>query len=188
MSDQKFFFHDQKRDTTSSVKWSKRFECLSSFLKHLFLPCNFRLLFYSRIYSVYSCFSLKNLMKTGNGQLKYCIPRPFSRCLISLCSSLSDFNSIFIFFDWSRSCLIHRWAKLIVQGFCSGFSSLGSQYFMYICLGYPHLTSFRVTSRCTLGLPGNTNSSANDMFYSNSVYYRWITQSIAHETERERQV
>ena len=124
-------------------------------------------------------------MKTGNGQSKYCTPRPFSRCLIRLCSSLFDCNSIFIFFDWSRSCLIHRWAKLIVQGFCDGFSSLGSQYFMYISLGYPHLTSIRATSRCTLGLPGNTNSRANDMFYSNSVYYRWITRSIAHDTERD---
>ena len=33
-------------------------------------------------------------MKTGIGQSKYCIPQPFSRCLISLCSSLFDFNSM----------------------------------------------------------------------------------------------
>ena len=33
-------------------------------------------------------------MKTGIGQSKYCISRLFSRCLISLCSSLFDFNSI----------------------------------------------------------------------------------------------
>ena len=34
-------------------------------------------------------------MKTGIyiGQWKYCIPQPFSRCLISLCSSLIGFNS-----------------------------------------------------------------------------------------------
>ena len=128
-------------------------------------------------------------MKTGDGQSKYCIPQPFSRCLISLCSCLFDFNSIFIFSDLSRSCSIQRWAKLIVQGFCSGFSSLGSQFFMYISLGwYPYLTSFSVTSRCILGLSGNRNSSANDMFYSNNVYYRWITRSIDHETERELQV
>ena len=32
------------------------------------------------------------LMKTGIGESKYCIPQPFSRCLISLCRSLFDFN------------------------------------------------------------------------------------------------
>ena len=31
----------------------------------------------------------------STGQYHYCIPQPFSRCLISLCSSLFDFNSIF---------------------------------------------------------------------------------------------
>ena len=57
--------------------------------------CNFRLLFYSSIYSVYSsCFSQINLMKTGIGQSKYCIPQPFSHCLISLCRSLFDFDSM----------------------------------------------------------------------------------------------
>ena len=36
---------------------------------------------------------LINLMKTGIGESKYCIPQPFSRCLISLCRSLlSLFN------------------------------------------------------------------------------------------------
>ena len=34
-------------------------------------------------------------MKTGIGQSKYCTPQPFSRCLISLCSSLFDLNCIF---------------------------------------------------------------------------------------------
>ena len=43
-------------------------------------------------------FFLINLIKTGIGQSKYCIPQPFSRCLITLCSSLFDFNSIFIVF------------------------------------------------------------------------------------------
>ena len=57
------------------------------------IPCNFLLLFYSSICSVYSWFFLINLMKTGIGQSKYCIPQPFSRCLISLCNSLFDFNS-----------------------------------------------------------------------------------------------
>ena len=33
-------------------------------------------------------------MKTDIGQSKYCISRPFSRCLISLCSTLFYFNSI----------------------------------------------------------------------------------------------
>ena len=46
------------------------------------------------IYSVYSWFFLINLMKTGIGQSKYCIPQPFTCCLISLCSSLVDFDSI----------------------------------------------------------------------------------------------
>ena len=58
------------------------------------IPCNFRLLLYSSIYSVYSWFLLINLMKTVIGQSKYCIPHPLSRCLISLCISLFDFNSI----------------------------------------------------------------------------------------------
>ena len=30
------FFHDQKRDMTSSVTWSERFEYFSSFLKYIF--------------------------------------------------------------------------------------------------------------------------------------------------------
>ena len=33
-------------------------------------------------------------MKTGIDQSKYCIPQPFSGCLISLCSSRFDFDSI----------------------------------------------------------------------------------------------
>ena len=43
---------------------------------------------------MYSWFFLINLMKTGIGQWKYCIPQPFSRCLINLCSNLFDFNSV----------------------------------------------------------------------------------------------
>ena len=31
-------------------------------------------------------------MKTGIGKSKFCVPQPFSRCFISLCSSLFDFN------------------------------------------------------------------------------------------------
>ena len=92
------------------------------------LPCNFCLLLYSSIFSVYSWFFLINLMKTGIGQSNYCISQPFSRCLVSLCTSLFSFNSIFIFLDWSRSCLIQRWATLIVHGCCSGFSSLNLHY------------------------------------------------------------
>ena len=61
------------------------------------IPYNFRLLFHSSIYSaVYSWFFLINMMKTGIGQSKYCVPQPFSRCLISLCSSLFYFNSIYV--------------------------------------------------------------------------------------------
>ena len=33
-------------------------------------------------------------MKTGFGRSKYCIPQPFSHCLISLCNSLFDIDSI----------------------------------------------------------------------------------------------
>ena len=49
-------------------------------------------LFYSSLYSEYSYFFLKIPMKTGIGQSKYCIPQPFSHCLISLCRSIFDFN------------------------------------------------------------------------------------------------
>ena len=35
------------------------------------------------------------IFSSGIGQSKYCIPQPFSRCLISLCGSLFDFNSTF---------------------------------------------------------------------------------------------
>ena len=45
-------------------------------------------------YNKYTYAIYINPMKTGIGQWKYCIPQPFSRCLISLCSSLFDFNSI----------------------------------------------------------------------------------------------
>ena len=58
----------------------------------------------------YSWFFLINLMNTGIGQSKYFTLQPFSPCLICLCSSLFDFNSIFIFFDWSRSCVIQSCA------------------------------------------------------------------------------
>ena len=45
-----------------------------------------------------------------------------SRCLISPCKSLLDCNVFnFIYFDWSRSFWIRRWARLFVQGFCGGF-------------------------------------------------------------------
>ena len=72
----------------------------------------------------YSWFFLINLMNTGIGQSKYFILQPFSPCLICLCSSLFDFNSIFIFFDWSRSCVIQSCATLTVHCLCSGFSSV----------------------------------------------------------------
>ena len=41
------------------------------------IPCNFLLLFFSGIYSVYLWFFLINLMNTGIGQWKNCIPQPF---------------------------------------------------------------------------------------------------------------
>ena len=56
------------------------------------IPCNFCLLFYSSIYSVYSCFFLINLIKTSIGQSKYSIPQTFSRCLISLRSNAVFFT------------------------------------------------------------------------------------------------
>ena len=65
---------------------------------------NFRLLFYSSIYSVNSWFVLINLMKTGIGQSKYCTSQRLSRCLISLCSNLFDFQ-FSIFFFWLISIL-----------------------------------------------------------------------------------
>ena len=45
-----------------------------------------------------------------------------SRCLISPYKSLLDCNVYnFIYFDWSRSFWIRRWARLFVHGFCSVF-------------------------------------------------------------------
>ena len=70
------------------------------------------------IFTVYSWFFPINLMKTGIGQSKYCIPQSFSCCLICLCNSLFYFNSIFIFFDWSRSYfLTQRWSFTVFQWF-----------------------------------------------------------------------
>ena len=44
-----------------------------------------------------------------------------SRCLIRPCKSLLDCNIFnFIYFDWSRSFWIRRWARLFVHGFCCG--------------------------------------------------------------------
>ena len=60
------------------------------------MPCNFRLLFYSSIYFAYWKIFLVNVVKTGIGQSKYCIPQPFSRCLDSFWSSLFDFNLILL--------------------------------------------------------------------------------------------
>ena len=85
---------------------------------------------YSSIYSVYSRFFLINLMTTGIGQSKHCIPQPFSRCLISLCSSLFYFNCIFnfrliaIMFDPTLS-YIDRY------GFAVVFSSLSLHYNLF---------------------------------------------------------
>ena len=42
--------------------------------------------------------------------------------------NLVYFNSIFTFFDWSRSCLIQRLSTLIVHSSCSGFPSLSLHY------------------------------------------------------------
>ena len=55
---------------------------------------------------------------------------------------------------------------------------------MYISLGRPQFTSASVTQMCIVGLPGNATSSANDMFYSNSVYYRWIATNFSVNWKR----
>ena len=94
---------------------------------------------------------LISLMKTGIGQSRYCIPQPFSRCLMSLLHCFFfHFNSIFIFFDWSRSCSIQRWATLIVHGFCSAFSSLSLHY--WSSQVYVWLVRDGVLSKCIMGL------------------------------------
>ena len=51
-----------------------------------------------------------------------------SRCLISPCKSPLDCNVFnFIYFDWSRSFWIRRWAGLFAHNFCSGFFYLTKQ-------------------------------------------------------------
>ena len=51
--------------------------------------------------------------------------QPLSRCLISLCSSLFDFNPIFIFFLTNHSMLSY----IVVPGSHGGFSSLSLHYY-----------------------------------------------------------
>ena len=64
---------------------------------------------------------------------------PVPRCLISPCKSLLDCNVFnLIYFDWSRSFWIRRWARLIVHGFCSGFFYLNSTF---ICKAFTHYFS-----------------------------------------------
>ena len=46
-------------------------------------------------------------MTTGIGQSKYCLPQPFSACLISLCSSLFDFNSTFTLYLFSYTIAVY---------------------------------------------------------------------------------
>ena len=67
------------------------------------IPCNFLLLFYSSIYSVYSWFFLINL-KTGIGQSKYCLRQPFSLFDQSLMQSFGLFKILFL----TQLCFIHR--------------------------------------------------------------------------------
>ena len=56
-----------------------------------------------------------------------------SSCLISPCKRLLDCN-VLIYFDWSRSFRIRRWAGLIVHGFCSGFFTLTKHFKkLWIC-------------------------------------------------------
>ena len=46
-------------------------------------------------------------MTTGIGQSKYCLPQLFSACLISLCTSLFYFNSIFTIYLFSYTIAVY---------------------------------------------------------------------------------
>ena len=64
-----------------------------------------------------------------------------SRCLISPFQSLLDCNVLnLIYFDWSRSFWIRRWARLIVYGFCTVFTLTKHRYYGKLTVvktGYP---------------------------------------------------
>ena len=70
------------------------------------------------IYSVCSWFFLINLMKTSIGwRVEILFTSVFFTIVWSVFAVvfLTTFNSIFIFFDWLRSCLIQRCSTLIVH-------------------------------------------------------------------------
>ena len=92
-----------------------------SFLSSHTIPrhiiCNFRSLFYFIYFSVNSWY-LNKPDEDCYLPVKILQLNPISRCLISPCKSLLDCNVFnLIYFDWSRSFLIRRWARLIVHGF-----------------------------------------------------------------------
>ena len=55
------FFHDQKRNMTLSVTWSKRVECFSSFLKYLFCNKLARFCCFSQQFFTLYCLSKRKL-------------------------------------------------------------------------------------------------------------------------------
>ena len=71
---------------------------------------------------------------------KWPVETSISRCLISPCKSLLSSNVFnLIYFDWSRSFWIRRWARLMEHGFCSVFFTL--------------IKRAQVTQRANLGKP-----------------------------------
>ena len=86
--------------------------------------CNFRSLFYFT-YIIVNSWYLNKPDEDWYWPVEISQLNSISRCLISPCKSLLDCNVFnFIYFDWSRSFWIRRWARLFVHGFCSGFFTL----------------------------------------------------------------
>ena len=100
------------------------FSCLFLKSSHLIprhIICNFRSLFYF-IYISENSWYLNKPDEDWYWPVKISQLNSISRCLISPCKSLLDFNVLnLIYFDWSQSFWIRRWARSIVHGFCSVF-------------------------------------------------------------------
>ena len=102
---------------------SSSFHSVLKALRHVIL-CNFRSLFYF-IYVSLNSWYLNKPDEDWYWPVEISQLYSISRCLISPCKSLLDCNVFnFIYFDWSRSFWIQRWARLFVHGFCSGFFTL----------------------------------------------------------------
>ena len=83
--------------------------------------CNFRSLLYF-IYIYVNSWYLNKPDEDWYWLVEISQPNSISRCLVSPRKSLLDCNVFnLIYFDWSRSFWIRRWARLIVHGFCSVF-------------------------------------------------------------------